>query len=221
MSNITTPQTTTANLPDWAAGVVSINNRHYNLYGNYANTGRVFLRDDGSFDFDGQVYAPGDVLYVVSGTLVREIPQSEVDEYARNWQSHINYMVELSAKIDRTVAKREINLNGTTPDEIFGGDWEERRYPHARPGWHSDFVRYREVDAISETHDPEAILQYLVRKYFDDKCRFEPGYLHVPSNSEVTPRLQAAILAYQERGGALGRSALEALGHRIPDGFVD
>ncbi|MDO4687083.1 MAG: hypothetical protein Q4A92_11110 [Corynebacterium sp.] len=189
-------------LPEWAAGVVNINNRHHNLYGNYSSTGEVYLRDDGMFAYaDGQPYAPTDALYVIDGKLVREIPQSEIDRFARDYDGLIDNMIAKSSKIDRSAPRDDV----------------AKRYPHACPH-NGDWRVYAEVDAISDQHDPGAILAYFARKHFDQHQRFLPGYLHVANPASVSPRLQAAIRAYHKRGGPLGASAIEALDGDIHDG---
>jgi len=209
--------------PKGTVGAVYLANSHRNLYGNFEGSGEVYLLPDGRVRIDDQIVSPGDTLYVSeNGRMVKELPPEEIKAVEKMVAPYVATLTQRSLEINRSVAKasipRNISPDANWMDTILANkpEWEAHRYPKARPGWGSDINEYTFVDSISEKHDPDAILSAVVQQHIEKHQKFVAGgFLHL-SKEEVSAGLSrekvAAILAYQDRGGRLGKSALDALG---------
>lgn len=213
--------------------IVSLMNRHHNLYGNVGSTGNAYLNVNGTVNIDGVDYSPGDILYLDKyDRLVPQLSDSEMSELKKILSPRIDMLVKMSSEIDRTKprltneeedeARNRTNKKQNDPfmsffDDNGAGLWRTLRYPTVNPEIQSNYRDYMWVDSLSPTHNPLAIRDAVLQKHIDENLKFiVGGYLHLNPLTEITPTIRMALGEYVSLGGELGKTAIDALGEWNP-----
>lgn len=172
-------------------------------------SGLAYMTENGNVWLDGYIYPVGGSAYLHNDTYHPEPPDALKEMVNHCIASHVEMLIEESAKIDRNaiVPKKESDFCGIPVKykdtsiryrNLSGQDFNQRDTGG-------------KIDDITTKHDPQAIHNAIFSREIE-KYRFEVGgILHLANGQELSMVQRQAIINYQAQGGRLGRTAVDAL----------